>query len=68
MNYGYANRTPAARPMNYGNANRMPMRGQAVPAGYQAAQSNQNPQQPRIISVTEQVVPAQAGTQTRQAR
>lgn len=57
---GYVHRAPSnyGRPMNYGYANRYPARGQAMPAAYQAGvQSDPNLPPPRIVSVTEQVVP-----------
>lgn len=65
---GYANRAPShsGRTMNYGYANRYPTRGQAMPAGYQAGvQSDPNLPPPRIVSVTEQVMPS--GQQVPQA-
>lgn len=65
---GYANRAPAnsARAMNYGYAGRYPARGQAMPTAYQAGvQTDPNLPPPRIVSVTEQVVPS--GQQAPQA-
>jgi hypothetical protein len=47
MNYGYS-----------GYANRYPARGRAMPAAYQAGvQSDPGLPPPRIVSVTEQVMP-----------